>query len=38
MVVTVNSITKTRYEHFYGALPMFVQYLHTWGEAGVIKT
>jgi hypothetical protein len=38
MVVTVNGVTKTRYEHFYGALPTFVQYLHTWGEAGVNKT
>jgi hypothetical protein len=38
MVVTVNGITKTRYEHFYGTLPNFVQYLHTWGEAGVVKT
>ena len=29
MIVTINCVTKTHYEHFYGALPMFVQYLHT---------
>lgn len=37
MVVTVNGVTKTRFEHFYHALPTFANYLHAWGEAGVVK-
>jgi hypothetical protein len=35
--VTVDGITKTRYEHFNGENPAFAQHLRTWGEAGTVK-
>ena len=38
MVVTVNGVTKTRFEHWYGSLPSFIRHLRTWGEAGIVKT
>jgi hypothetical protein len=37
MVVTINGVTKMQYKHFYGKLQKFIQYIHAWGEAGVIK-
>ena len=37
MVVEVNGVTKTRYEHFVGQNPMFAKHLQTWGEAGTVK-
>ena len=38
MVVDVNGVQKTRWEHWLGKLPKFTKYLRTWGEAGVVKT
>jgi hypothetical protein len=37
MMVTVNGVTKTRWEHWLGKLPSFAEHLRTWGEAGVVK-
>ena len=37
MVVEVNGVTKTHYEHFIGQNPMFTKHLQTWGEAGTVK-
>jgi hypothetical protein len=37
MLVTIDGVTKTRYEHFYGSFPKFARLLRTWGEAGVVK-
>jgi hypothetical protein len=37
MVVEVNGVRKTRFEHWYGGLPSFTQYMRTWGEAGTVK-
>jgi hypothetical protein len=34
--VTINMITKTQYEHWFGSNPAFANHLHTWGEAGVV--
>jgi hypothetical protein len=34
--VTIDGITKTRYEHWFGSNPTFVNHLRTWGEAGVV--
>ena len=36
-VVTLNHITKTRYEHLFGTNPSFANHLRTWGEAGTVK-
>ena len=38
VVMTINNVTQTRYEHFGIDLPKFAKYLWTWGEAGVVKT
>ncbi len=37
-LITINMVKNTRIEHYGLPLPNFTQYLHTWGEAGVIKT
>jgi hypothetical protein len=37
-LITINKVIKTRIEHFDLPLPKFTKYLHTWGEAGIIKT
>lgn len=37
-LVTVKSVTKTRYEHAFGVNPKFTHHLRTWGEAGTVKT
>jgi hypothetical protein len=37
MVVEVNGVKMTRYEHWFGKAPTFIKYLRTWGEAGVVK-
>jgi hypothetical protein len=35
--VTIDGVTKTRYEHWGGAIPGFARHLRTWGEAGTVK-
>ena len=35
--VTWNGITKTRYEHAGFKIPKFINYLRTFGEAGIVK-
>jgi hypothetical protein len=35
-VVTIDGITKTRYEHWFGSNPAFANHLRMWGEAGVV--
>ena len=35
--VTIEGVTKTRVEHWSGAMPKFAQHLRKWGEAGVVK-
>jgi hypothetical protein len=37
-LITINKVKKTRIEHYGLPLPNFTQYLHTWGEVGIIKT
>ncbi len=37
-LITANKVKKTRIEHCGLPLPNFTRYLHTWGEAGLIKT
>ena len=37
VLVTINRVTKTRYEHWVGKNPAFSKYLRTWGEAGTVK-
>jgi hypothetical protein len=37
-VTTIDGLTSTRYKHFCGKNPKFAQHLHTWGEAGTVKT
>jgi hypothetical protein len=37
-LITINDIKKTRIEHYGQPMSRFTQYLHTWGEAGIIKT
>ena len=37
VLVTINGVTKTRYEHWVGKNPTFAKYLRTWGEAGTVK-
>ena len=37
MLVTVNGMTKTRYEHLLGKNPKFVDCMRIWGEEGVVK-
>ena len=36
-LMTIKGVTKTRYEHMFGRNPKFTAFLHTWGEAGVVK-
>ena len=38
IATTIDGVTKTRVEHWCGQLPKFVKHLHTWGEAGTVKT
>ena len=35
--ISINGLNQTRYQHFDGKLPAFVNYLRTWGEAGTVK-
>jgi hypothetical protein len=37
-LITINKVKMTRIEHYGIPLPNFTKYLHTWGEAGIIKT
>ena len=37
VLVTINGVTKTRYEHWVGKNLAFTKYLRTWGEAGTMK-
>ena len=37
VLVDVNGVLKTRFEHWEGKLPSFTQHLRKWGEAGVVK-
>ncbi len=37
-LTTINGVKKTKIEHYGLPLPIFAQYLCTWGEAGTIKT
>src|SRR5687768_5708534 len=36
--VEIAGETKSRYEHFYGKNPKFVDHLRMWGETGTVKT
>jgi len=36
MVVEIEGVSKTRFEHFAGKLPKFASHLRTWGEAGTV--
>ena len=36
--LTINDMTKTRIAHFGMEMPKFTKYLHTWGEAGILKS
>lgn len=36
--ITLNGVTKSRFEHWLGKLPRFTKKLRKWGEAGVVKT
>ena len=35
-VIAINGVTQTRYEHCFGRLPKWTEYLRPWGEAGVV--
>ena len=35
--VTLNGVTKTRYEHAGRIIPEFVRFFRTFGEAGIVK-
>lgn len=37
VVLTINGVTQTRYEHWNGKIPAFAKHLRTWGEAGTVK-
>eukprot|EP00957_Ditylum_brightwellii_P201230 15324682-Ditylum_brightwellii.AAC.2 len=37
VVVVVDDIKHTQYEHFCGKLPKFLKFLKQWGEAGTVK-
>ena len=37
-IVTIDHMTKTQIEHFVMQIPKFAKYLHTWGEAGRVKS
>ena len=37
MVVSIDGKEGTRFEHFAGKNPRFLQHLRTWGEAGTVK-
>lgn len=37
-VAEVNGVVKTRIEHYGSEIPHFAKHLHTWGEAGTVKT
>eukprot|EP00957_Ditylum_brightwellii_P062757 4762777-Ditylum_brightwellii.AAC.1 len=37
VVVEVNGVKSTKYEHFCGKLPIFLKYLKQWGKAGTVK-
>ena len=36
--VELKGVTKSRFEHFHGKNPKFVEHLRTWGETGMVKT
>ena len=38
VVIELDGVSKTRYEHWSGQLPRFAHHLRTWGEAGTVKT
>ena len=38
LVVEMNGVFKTRFEHAFGSNPKFAKHLRTWGEAGTVKT
>ena len=37
MLVELNGVLKSRFEHFCGQNPKCTKYLRTWGEAGTVK-
>ena len=37
VVIEINGVSQTRYEHWCGQLPKFAHHLCTWGEAGTVK-
>jgi len=38
VVIDVDGVSATRYEHWNKKQPPFAKYLRTWGEAGTVKT
>ena len=38
VLIEIDSLEKTRIEHWGSELPVFTRKLRTWGEAGVVKT
>jgi hypothetical protein len=37
VIVEIDGVLKTQFEHWEGTLPRFLRYLRKWGEAGVVK-
>jgi hypothetical protein len=37
VLVEIDGVLKTRFEHWEGTLPRFLRYLRKWGESGVLK-
>ena len=35
-LITIDGVTKTRYEHLFGEIPSFAKHLRIWGEAGTV--
>ena len=35
-IIEIDGVKKTRYDHYYGDNPKFVNHLRTWGEAGTV--
>ena len=35
--ITIDGVTKTKFEHQFGKNPAFADHLRVWGEAGVVK-
>jgi hypothetical protein len=38
IIIEIDGVKKTRFEHWNGKLPQFAHHLHIRGEAGVVKT